>query len=94
MCAGFTGFKHARAQSSNSSLNAPCAGVQDEHMGADFSGVPSMVQAAGGAFVAMYAEIGVGVAVSRDASFSSKVFAADSRLHAVSACAPWQGMRG
>jgi len=54
-------------------------------VGADFAGVPSMVQAAGGSFVAMYAEIGVGIAVSKDAAFSSKVFAADSRLHAVRA---------
>ena len=68
------------------SLIVPCASItQDEHVGADFGGVPSMVEAAGGSFVAMYPEIGVGVAVSKDAAFSGKVFAADSRLHAVSA---------
>ncbi len=66
------------------SLIVSCAYAQDEHVGADFAGVPSMVEAAGGSFVAMYAEIGVGIAVSKDAAFSAKVFAADSRLHAVS----------
>ena len=52
-------------------------------MGADFSSVPAMVEAAGGTFVAMYPEIGVGVAVSNKATFAHSVYYKDSRLYAV-----------
>ena len=53
-------------------------------MGADFSGMESVVEAAGGKLTAMYGEIGVGIAVSTDATFAHKIYAKDSRLHAVS----------
>ncbi len=57
--------------------------AQEEHVGSDFTGVPKMVADAGGVFVAMYGEIGVGIATAKDLSFGSKLVAADSRLHAV-----------
>ena len=57
--------------------------AQEDHINGDFSGVPKMVQDAGGVFVAMYGEIGIGIATAKDVGFGSKLVAADSRLHAV-----------
>ena len=69
--------------------------MQEEHVGSDFTGVPKMVADAGGEFVAMYGEIGVGIATARDLSFGSKLVAADSRLHAVGAhLSEFHKMRG